>query len=126
MVECGGCGTFSQVPHLRREERLTGILVRSGLFNTRRITVVLASIALAGACTTGDISADVVARNVLGSYTATVSNDSDQQLLVSCTVTASTGDTDRFSVTLDGGETVTEERKMPLSDFTADLSIECA
>jgi major membrane immunogen (membrane-anchored lipoprotein) len=85
----------------------------------------ICALVLLGACTSGDISADVFARNVLGSYTATVSNSSDSQLLVLCTVTASTGDTDTFPLTLRPGETVEHQGKMSLSDFTDDLEIGC-
>ena len=81
--------------------------------------------ALAGCGGGGDVSADVTARNVLGSYTAFVSNSSDTSVEVVCTVTASTGDTDTFSLSLGPGESVEHEAKMPLSDFTEDLEIEC-
>lgn len=91
---------------------------------TRFLLTLTTSMTLSS-CGGGDISADVTARNVLGSYTAFGPNSSDTSRLVVCTGTASTGDTESFSLTLEAGESVEHKAKMPLSDFTDDLEIEC-
>jgi hypothetical protein len=78
----------------------------------------------------GGVSIDVSARNVLGSYTAVVTNHEDVAVEVACTVQAvkdgvQVGE-DSFSVSLAPGDVTVHEAKMPLSDFTDTYEGSCS